>query len=339
LGVDVLAMGQRRLRFGVVGLGKMGLLHASLLNVFPDVELVALCEKSSLLRRLFRKVFAGTGVSIVDEIEKLRELNLDAIYVTTPISSHSFIIKSLYSKGIAHNVFTEKTLALDYSQSEELCALCKDFGGVNMVGYMKRFSLVFGKAKELLSGGDLGEPTVFKAYAYSSDFVAAAKKSNSSASRGGALSDLGCHVIDLALWIFGRLEVRDVLSVVRDESGSETSVCFNARNSNGLEGQFDISQSMAGYRMPEFGLSIECPKGKIDVNDDRLVLTLDGAAKQRWFRHNLDDGVDFSLGDPEYFREDAEFVNALLNDRPCESSFDDAAVVDYLISEARKRYS
>ena len=330
-------MGERRLRFGVVGLGKMGLLHASLLNVFPEVELVVVCEKSALMSRFFKKVFSKTGVHVVDDVEKLRGLDLDAVYVTTPISSHSFVIKTVYSSGIARNVFVEKTLAFSYSQSKELCELAENFGGVNMVGYMKRFSVVFGKAKELLRQGDLGEPQGFKAYAFSSDFLGLTKESKSSASRGGALSDLGCHVIDLALWMFGRLEVRDVLSVVRNEGGSETSVSFTGINSSGLAGQFDVSQSMPGYRMPEFGLSMEFPKGRIDVNDDRLCLTLVNGAQRKWFRHDLNDGVGFSIGDPEYYRENSEFVNSSLNNRQCESSFDDAAIVDYVISEVRKK--
>jgi predicted dehydrogenase len=330
-------MGEQRLRFGVVGLGKMGLLHASLLNIFPEVELFALCEKSALMNRLFHKVFSKTGIRVVDDIEKFRGLDLDAVYVTTPIASHSFIIKNVYSSGIARNVFTEKTLALNYSQSKELCELAKNSSGINMVGYMKRFSVVFKKAKELLIQGDLGEPQRFKAYAYSSDFLGLTKESKSSALRGGALSDLGCHVIDLALWVFGRLEVDDVLSVVRNEAGSETSVSFTGSNSNGLAGQFEISQSMPGYRMPEFGLSMEFPKGRIDVNDDRLCLTQVNGEQRKWYRHDLNDGVGFSIGDPEYYRENLEFVDSLVNNRQCESSFDDASIVDYIIGEVRKK--
>jgi predicted homoserine dehydrogenase-like protein len=35
----------QKLRMGVIGLGKMGILHASILNVSPEVEIVAFCEK------------------------------------------------------------------------------------------------------------------------------------------------------------------------------------------------------------------------------------------------------------------------------------------------------
>lgn len=333
-------MEEQKLRFGIIGLGKMGLLHASLLNVFPEVELVAFCDKSSLMNRLFKRVFSTKSIHIIDDLEKLRGLYLDAVYVTTPISSHSLIIKDLYAKDIARNIFVEKTLASNYDESRELCEISKNVGGITMVGYMKRFSVVFKKAKELLSQGDLGELQRFKAYAFSSDFLGFTKDSKSSAKRGGALSDLGCHVIDLALWMFGRLEVRDVLSIVRNETGSETSVSFTAVNSDGLAGQFDVSQSKLGYRMPEFGLSIECSKGKIEVNDDRLHLILNNdVAQRKFYRHDLNDGVYFSISDPEYFRENREFVNSLSGNRQGELNFDSASMVDYIIDQVRNRSS
>lgn len=330
-------MKERKIRFGIIGLGKMGLLHASLLNVIPEVELAAFCDKSSLMNRLFKKVFSTTGIHIVDDLERLHALDLDAVYVTTPISSHSLVIKDIYSKEIARNIFVEKTLASNYNQSKELCEIAKDVGGITMVGYMKRFSVVFRKAKELLSQGDLGEPQRFKAYAFSSDFLGLTKESKSSASRGGALSDLGCHVIDLAMWMLGQLEVRDVLSIVRNYEGSETSVSFTAVNPSGLAGQFDVSQSMSCYRMPEFGLSIECSKGKIEVNDDRLFLTLDDGTQSKLYRHDLNDCVYFFIGDSEYYRENLEFVNSLSGNRQCESSFESASMVDYFIDKIKNR--
>jgi predicted dehydrogenase len=307
------------------------------LNVFPEVELVAFCEKSVLMNRLFKKVFSNTSTSIVNNLDKLQGLNLDAVYVTTPISSHSFIIKNLLSKEICRSIFVEKTLSSSFPQSKELCEIVEKAGGTTMVGYMKRFSVVFGKAKELLLQGELGEPQRFKAYAYSSDFLGLTKDSKSSASRGGALSDLGCHVIDLALWLLGPLDIHEILSCVKNEAGSETSISFAVSNSNSLSGKFDISQSMPNYRMPEFGLSIECTQGKIDVNDDRLILTPRNGAQRRWYRHDLSDNVFFSMGEAEYFRENQHFVNSVLGNRECSSAFDSALKVDFIIDQVRNK--
>jgi len=320
----------------VIGLGKMGLLHASLLNTFEDVQLVALCDKSALMSRFCRSIFSSNGVVVVNDLDRFSELELDAVYVTTPISSHASIVKDLYAKGIVRNIFTEKTLASNYGQAKEMCESARKIGGKTMVGYMKRFSVVFGKAKELLAQGKLGEPYSFHAYAYSSDFLGLTKNSKSLASRGGALRDIGCHILDIALWLLGDLEV---VNVVPDHEigDAETSSSFTAANSNGLEGRFDISQRMPNYRMPEFGCLIECPQGKIDVNDDRLLLTLKDGSRKIWYRHDLEDNVRFWLGETEYYREDFEFVNSLLENRVCEPNFETASKVDYLIDQVRKR--
>jgi len=326
----------RKLRFAVIGLGKMGLLHASLLNTFKNVRLVALCDKSALMTRFCRSMFSSTEKVVVNDLDQFSELELDAVYVTTPISSHAFIVKDLYAKGIVRNVFTEKTLASNYTQAKEMCEFAEKIGGKTMVGYMKRYSVVFGKAKELLAQGKLGEPYSFNACAYSSDFLGLTKDSKSSASRGGALRDIGCHILDLALWLLGDLKVNDVVSS-HEIGGAETSVSFTAVNSNGLEGRFDISQRMPGYRMPEFGCFLECPHGKIDVNDDRLLLTLRDGSQKIWYRHDLNDNVCFSLGETEYYREDLEFVSSLLENRTCEPNFETASKVDYIIDQVENR--
>lgn len=326
----------RKLRFAVIGLGKMGLLHASLLNTFEDIQLVALCDKSALMTRFCRSVFSSAEQVVVSDLDRFSELELDAVYVTTPISSHAHIVKDLYTKGIVRNIFTEKTLASNYGQAKEMCELAKKIGGKTMVGYMKRFSVVFRKAKELLAQGKPGEPYSFNAYAYSSDFLGLTKGSKSSASRGGALRDIGCHILDLTLWLLGDLKVVDVVSS-HEIGDAETSASFTAVNSNGLEGRFDISQSMPNYRMPEFGCIIECTQGKIDVNDDRLLLTLRDCGQKIWYRHDLKDNVGFWLGETEYYREDLEFVNSLLENRMCEPNFETASKVDYVIYQVRKK--
>jgi predicted dehydrogenase len=184
--------------------------------------------------------------------------------------------------------------------------------------------------------GDLGEPQSFKAYAFSSDFLGLTKESKSSAPRGGAIRDIGCHIIDLTLWLLGDFEVRDITSCTKTGIDCETSVSFKVMNSVGMGGQFDVSQCVPNYRLPEFGCSIECPKGKIDVNDDRLRLTLGDGTQEIWYRHDLKDNVCFALGETEYFREDQEFMNSLKENRKCEPNFDAASKVDYIIDEVRK---
>ena len=281
-------------------------------------------------------MFSTSGIQVVNDIEQLSGLHLDGVYVTTPISSHSFIIKSLYEKEITRNIFVEKTLATNYQQAKELCETSKKVGGINSVGYMKRFSVIFEKAKELLSQENMGELHSFKAYAYSSDFLGLTKESKSSAHRGGALQDIGCHVIDLALWLLGDLEVSGLTSCAKAGLGSETSVSFETIGLAGLKGQFYISQSKPNYHMPEFGLIINCSKGRIEVNDDRLILTFDNNERRKWFKQDCADNVPFFLGESEYFKEDQRFVNSLLNNEPIEPNFQTALKVDLIINQVKE---
>lgn len=195
----------KKINVGIVGLGKMGLLHASIVNVLPNVQLVAFCDKSWFMQKIAKKTLKTPLVT--DNLEQFSEMNLDAIYVTTPIPSHYSIVKTIYSKNLAPNLFVEKPLTKNSAQSEEVCALPKNCKGNTLVGYMKRFCVTFKKAKELLDDKVLGELLSFDAYAYSSDFAEVEQGSTLSLARGGCLVDIGSHISDIALWFFGDLQV------------------------------------------------------------------------------------------------------------------------------------
>ncbi len=193
-----------KVRTGIVGVGKMALLHASVLGSMEEVELVAFCEVSPLVRRFAGKFFPA--VRVVASVGELAGLGLDAVYITTPARSHFPIMKQVYQAGIARHVFVEKPLATSFAQAREAVALAAGQGGANMVGYNRRFSVTFSRAKQILGQGLLGAPSSFQAWAYSSDFCGA-RASGKASARGGVIDDLGCHAADLALWFFGPMEV------------------------------------------------------------------------------------------------------------------------------------
>jgi len=323
-----------KLKVGVIGFGKMGMLHAGILNALPEVELGAVCEKSGLIRKFLRKILK---VPVVDDVAKLSGMDLDAVYVTTTITAHFCVIKSLYEFGVTSNIFVEKTLASNFEEARKICELAKKFGGVNMVGYMRRFSVPFIKAKDLLDSGTIGEPLWFKAYAYSSDFFGVEGDSKVCAPQIGVVKDLGCHAIDLALWLFGdfKVENAELKSVLSD--GSMDSARFEVRASSGVTGEFSVSWCVDGYRIPEVGFTIQGSKGYLSVNDDMLELNFGNGSLRKWFKHDIGDNVAFWLGSPEYCRENECFVRAVLNGGKAEPSFETAAKVDGLIDEVLDR--
>jgi len=321
------------MRVAVIGMGKMGLLHSGILNAIPGVELVALCDKSFLIRRFLKPFFKG--IAVVKNINELSRMDVDAVYVTTPISTHYPIVKTILSEKVASNLFVEKTLASNFDEARELRDLAEDYGGVNMVGYMRRFSVTFRKAKSLLDEEVLGEPLYFKAYAYSSDFFGVDESFKAKVPKVGVVRDLGCYAIDLALWFFGDLEVEGakVESIVGE--GCEDSAYVNVEAPEGLRGEFSFSWCVDKYRMPEVGFLIRGPEGTLNVNDYKVVLSLSDGTELRWFRQDLRDTVAFWLGSPEYFREDEYFVKSLACNTAAEPNFYTGAEVDRIIDEIR----
>ncbi len=324
-----------KLSIGVVGLGKMGVMHACLLNTFPNLKVKALCDKSRLMRVIAKNAFKDTVVT--DDLAKFDGLDLDAIYVLTPIPSHYPILKQVYTDNLARNVFVEKTLSQSYSKSQELAAFANKNGGVNMVGYMKRFGVTFNYVKSMLAQRVLGDLMFFDGYAFSSDFAEVPEGSEASKARGGVIEDLGSHVVDLATWLFGDLNVTYAKSNSQIASGSEDDVSFGVSGSDGLRGQFAVSWRKSGYRMPEFGIKIRGTKGNLYVNDDEVKIELQNSEPKTLFRHDMNDNVGFFLGGAEYWRENQHFMQSMATGSPTKSGFESALKVDFLLEQVRRK--
>lgn len=136
-----------------------------------------------------------------------------------------------------------KTLASSFNEAKELCELAHRFRTITMVGYQRRFSVTFKKAKNLLEQKAIGEPNSFEAYVYSSDFFGTKNNSRVYASKIGTLRDIGCHAIDVALWFFGDMQVESVKFGSLANVYPESSAYFECIKSDGLKGIFNVSQS------------------------------------------------------------------------------------------------
>ena len=327
-------MNEKKMRIGIVGLGKMGLVHTSVLNVLPNVEIAVLCDKSDLIRRFFKKILRN--VPILDDAEKFSSYGLDAVYVTTPIPHHYGVTRTIYRKEIAKNVFVEKTLAASHKEAQELCSLAKKSAGINMVGYLRRFYVTFSKAKSYLDEGVIGDVSSFKAYAFSSDFADTEVKNQASGDRGGVLADLGSYAMDLALWFFGDMKVLSARaeSILQNEV---EALRFELCQSQGFVGICDVSWCMKDYRMPEVGFSVEGSKGTVIVNDDWVELRPKNGVSSRLYRQDLNDTVPFWLGLPEYYREDEYFVGCLRDGCKAEPCFESASKVDKMIEDVKSK--
>ena len=319
-------------RIAVIGLGKMGLLHSSILNTMRDVEVACICEKSGLIRLYGRKVLSK--IPVVKELNGLIDANIDAIYVTTPAFTHYPLIKEIYAKSISNNIFVEKPFTFNYDQSKELCDTAARHGGITMVGFMKRFAPTYKMAKSFVVEGRLGKIKSFAGHAYSSDFYALDEFVPQAYARGDVLRDIGCHAIDMMLWILGEMKVlkADLTIIAKSQASYVDSVHAQVGAINDSEGVFDASWSRANYRLPEIGISITGSEGTMIVNEEIFEFHSDGNKPIVKKRAELENGVPFFLAESDYYLEDRCFIDALGTRSSGHVDFSVAAKTDFCIN-------
>jgi len=245
-------------------------------------------------------------------------------------------MEEIISAGRRVAVFMEKPLAGNHADAVKIVERTSKADLKTMVGFQKRFSPVFQKGKKILNEGTLGELSSFTAYSFCSSVFSQRKGWRFKQGQGGALLDLGPHLIDVILWYFG--EPIEVEGETRSMYSNEVDdfATGNFKFESGLTGSCSVSWSVEGYRLPEMGIEIVGSGGKLKVTDDYLRLDLRGTANVSgrgctYMKPEFDTSVDFLLGDPEYCAEDKYFINCIQNQRTPTPDFYAASKVNELI--------
>lgn len=327
------------LRTAVIGMGKLGLLHAGLLNVLPECKLVAIADKSDqILRAMQSKV---SDVSVYnDHRAMLRQVEPDAVAIATPTGLHSTIAVDCVDAG-AH-VFIEKPLCLQPQDAEPLLAALEKRPRVNMVGYMTRFLETFRKAKELVELGLLGRLQMLRSTMYIGQLFSAGKgwRYDPAISGGGVLTTQNSHLIDMLLWMFGPIEFVSAHVSRLYSTAVEDHAHVYFRFENGLRGFLDASWSALHYRTPTMTIHVQGENGTLDVNDDRVALFLTNsrpnvnAGWHEWRKPDLYHGVPFDIGGANYTAQAMQFVGAIRGEAKVESDVHSALRVQRVISAA-----
>ena len=162
----------RVLKGGIIGLGKMGLLHSAIVNSSEHSKLIAITEKGSLTGKVCSAF--NKKISLYEDYqEMISKENLDFIFITTPPDSHIPIAINCAKNGIPF--FVEKPLCIKTADSENLITVLEDYPVINMVGFMKRYLNSYQKVKEILSNNILGKIFTCHSTAYVSQLF---KKGN-----------------------------------------------------------------------------------------------------------------------------------------------------------------
>lgn len=191
----------RPLRVGVVGLGRMGMIHALHAHeLAAESDRYRLTCVSTTDRESAAKFLAMTGSAtpVFDDIEELAQSGLcDVAVVATNTSLHRRHSMMLIGAGM--RVFLEKPLTGTlHGDREYAYLLSNDFPHALMLGFQRRFDAPTLFAKRLIDEGAIGR--VFKIYSSLEDSGPAPDGFSSP----GILADMAVHNVDEVVWLTGR---------------------------------------------------------------------------------------------------------------------------------------
>ncbi|MDH7607600.1 MAG: Gfo/Idh/MocA family oxidoreductase [Candidatus Bathyarchaeota archaeon] len=205
----------RKLNLGIIGLGFIGKVHLRNCLKLKSARVLAAADTSKKALNYAKEFRIKQLFTDYRELLKLKDL--DAVIISLPTHLHAECAINAIEEG--KHVFLEKPLARNPEEGKEIISAVKKYDVKFMVGYPLRCSHEFVNLKRQLESGVLGE--IQSAYAVdigAGPFFHRAEGTvprpvpewwlNRKFTGGGALMDLGCHMINLLRWYLG--EVSDI---------------------------------------------------------------------------------------------------------------------------------
>jgi predicted dehydrogenase len=299
-----------------VGLGRMGVVHAALLNVMPGAELVALADRDKSLARYVRSL--GLQAPFYTSLETmLNEAGLDGVFVCTSTDSHLPLVRQCLERDIG--VFVEKPLAESLAKAQRMVELLDKRRVTHAVGYTYGYVPIFQRARQLLDEQLIGPPIRFRSSIYLSQVMKRLKGwlYEPERSGGGVVVNVASHVLFLLVQFFGK--ARRVYARTAQVHSAQVEDCVSAifEFPGGLVGTLDASWSAPGFNMTGVEIEVEGPNGSVHITEERINLWLRKAAGDfpaGWSRihaADLPDDAGFELGNKGYYEEGLDFVHCL----------------------------
>ena len=302
-----------KIRVGIIGMGKMGLLHSAILNSLDHSKVVAFADTEKMVTNLLRDV---SDASVYNDYKKMIENEkIDVVYITTPVKSHIPIATFCAQNNI--HFFVEKHLGITIGECKMLCDVINENRVFSMIGYYLRYAETFSKVKQLLEENTLGEIKEVNSSVFQSQSLSKPSgwRFNKKISGGGVLIDLGSHLIDLLSWYFGKIKSVQGKTESHYNQEVEDTAQATLKFENGLNCKFDASWNVENYRLQETTIEIKGIQKMITVNEDFYKITDYKTPENSTitYRQEMYTGVPIDIGGPEYTREDNDFINCIRN--------------------------
>ena len=191
----------KKVSLGIVGLGRLGINHATNISLMPDAELTAVCSMVPKELETAKERFHPKYV-YTDYREMFQNKELDGIVIATNSQVHCEMAIAAAELGVK-NVYIEKPLGMSLEEVKKIKdAVEKSEINVFQVGYNRRFDVSYQAAKKKIDEGFIGKPILIKMAnrdpASMAEFII-----KFSPTSGGLVFDMLTHDYDAARWFLG----------------------------------------------------------------------------------------------------------------------------------------
>eukprot|EP01036_Dinobryon_divergens_P053441 gene53441-71441_t len=139
------------LRFGLLGAGRIGKVHAKAVTANPKAKLVAVADAMAPAAQAIADQY-GCDVRTIAQI--LAASDIDAVVICTPTDTHADLIEQFTNAGKA--VFCEKPIDLSVKRVEECLKVVEANKTPLMVGFNRRFDPHFMAVRAAVEAGEIG---------------------------------------------------------------------------------------------------------------------------------------------------------------------------------------
>ncbi len=193
------------IKTALIGYGMAGrIFHAPFIHLIPGFELSMISTSNPEAVKLIKERYPETKV-VPDVKHILEDKEIELVFVLTPNQTHYELVKASLLAG--KNVVVDKPFTVTTREADELIELSKKQGKLLTVYQNRRWTADFKTVKKIISEEKLGRIVEYTAcYDRYVPFIRPKKWKEDSLPASGVLYDLGAHLIDQVLQLFGMPE-------------------------------------------------------------------------------------------------------------------------------------
>ncbi|MFE7974443.1 Gfo/Idh/MocA family oxidoreductase [Streptomyces shenzhenensis] len=244
------------IRTAIIGFGTAGrVFHAPLVAADPHYALSAIVTGSPERERAARHEYSETDVLADTDTLFARAREFDLVVIAGPNDSHAPLARAALEAGT--HVVIDKPIAVTAAEAREITTAAREAGRVLTVFQNRRWDGDFLTLRDVIARGRLGEVRQFdSAFEWWQPDTGTGWKDLAGPDQGGGvLYDLGPHLIDQALQLFG--EVTDIHAEHdrrRPDSRSDDDSFLTLRHVSGVRTRLWMS-TVAPAPRPRFRVS------------------------------------------------------------------------------------